>query len=91
MGAHPQAHQGKVKITIECTLDERAYIKMLAAKAHLGLSEFILSYVRSDFPKESRVNNKETMEAIQELREGRGIKCESIDDFWEKMGMNPHA
>ncbi len=31
------------------------------------------------------------MEAIQELRESHGIKCESIDDFWEKMGMNPHA
>jgi hypothetical protein len=28
-----------------------------------------------------------TMESIQELREGRGIKCESIDDFWEKMGI----
>jgi hypothetical protein len=94
MGAHSQAHHEKVKITIECTLDERAYIKMLAAKAHLGLSDFLLSYVRSDFPKKREVNrgvNKETMESIQELREGRGIKCESIDDFWEKMGMNPHA
>jgi hypothetical protein len=90
MGAHSQAHHEKVKITIECTLDERTYIKMLAAKAHLGLSEFILSYVRSDFPQE-RKPNKETMEAIQELRDGRGIKCESIDDFWEKMGMSPNA
>lgn len=90
MVANSHAHPGKVKITIECTLDERTYIKMLAAKAHLGLSEFLLSYVRSDFPKD-RKPNKETMESIQELREGRGIKCESIDDFWEKMGMNPHA
>jgi hypothetical protein len=90
MGAQSQAHHEKVKITIECTLEERTYIKMLAAKAHLGLSEFILSYVRSDFPQE-RKPNKETMESIQELREGRGIKCESINDFWEKMGMSPHA
>lgn len=91
MSANSQSHQEKVKITIECTLDERTYIKMLAAKAHLGLSEFILSYVRSDFPKERRQPNKETLESIQELRDGRGIKCESIDDFWEKMGMSPHA
>ncbi len=94
MAAHSQAQHEKVKITIECTLDERTYIKMLAAKAHLGLSEFILSYVRSDFPSDfprERKPNKETMESIQELREGRGIKCESIDDFWEKMGMSPHA
>lgn len=90
MGTHSQSHHEKVKITIECTLDERTYIKMLAAKAHVGLSEFMLSYVRPDFPK-GRKPNMETLEAIQELRDGRGIKCESIDDFWEKMGMSPHA
>ena len=27
MGAHSQAHHEKVKITIECTLDERTYIQ----------------------------------------------------------------
>lgn len=90
MGTHSQSHHDKVKVTFECTLDERMYIKMLAAKAHLNLSDFILSHLRSDFPQE-RKPNKETVEAIQELKEGRGIKCESIDDFWEKMGMNPHA
>ena len=90
MSSHSHAHDEKVKITIECTLDERTYIKMLAAKARLGLSEFILSYVRSDFPRGSRPNKK-TMQAILELKEGRGIKCETIDDFWEEMGMNPHA
>lgn len=90
---HPQArHQDRAKVTIDCTLDERAYIKMLAAKAHMNLSEFILSYLRKDFPvlKEKKPN-KQTMESIQELKEGRGIKCESVDDFWEKMGMSPHT
>lgn len=67
MSTHSNTHREKVKITIECTLDERAYIKMLAARAHLGLSEFMLSYVRPDFPKGSKPN-KETMESIQELR-----------------------
>lgn len=90
MSAQSQQHHHKAKVTIDCTIDERAYIKMLAAKAHMNLSEFILSYLRKDFPKEKKPN-KQTMESIQELREGRGIKCESIDDFWEKMGMNPHA
>lgn len=32
----------KAKVTI----DERAYIKMLAAKARMNLSKFILSYLR---------------------------------------------
>ncbi|MGZ3634327.1 MAG: hypothetical protein ACXVAJ_08400 [Parachlamydiaceae bacterium] len=85
MGAHP--HQEKVKMTIECTRDERMYIKMLAAKAHQNLSEFILSYVREDFP-EFKKPNKETLEAMKEIDEGGGIECDSIDDFWKKMGIS---
>lgn len=45
-------------------------------------------YLASRFPIKA---NKETIEAIQELRDGRGIKCESIDDFWEQMGMSPDS
>jgi hypothetical protein len=37
-----------------------------------------------------RISNKKTQKAIQELKEGRGIKSESIGDFWKKMEMNPH-
>lgn len=87
MAAHSHAHQKKVKMTIECTLDERMYIKMLAAKAHKNLSEFLLSYVREDFP-ESKKPNKETLEAMKEIDEGGGIECDSIDDFWKKMGIS---
>lgn len=90
MCAQSQAHHEKVKMTIECTLDERIYIKMLAARAHLNLSEFILSYVRSDFPKEKKPNKK-TMEAIREGRKGKGIACKSLEDFWSKMGVEPDA
>ncbi len=83
-----QSAHKKVKMTIECTPDERAYIKMLAAKAHLNLSDLILSYLSKDFPKKF---NKETLAAIKELDEGHGTRCISIDDFWEQMGINPDA
>lgn len=69
------------------TLDERMYIKMLAAKAHKNLSEFLLSYVREDFP-ESKKPNKETLQAMKEIDEGGGIECDSIEDFWKKMGIS---
>jgi hypothetical protein len=85
MGAQSH-HHDRAKVTIDCTVDERAYIKMLAAKAHMNLSEFILSYLRKDFPKE-KTPNKETLEAMREIDEGGGIKCDSIEDFWEKMGI----
>lgn len=92
MGAQSQSqhHHDRAKVTIDCTIDERAYIKMLAAKAHMNLSEFILSYLRKDFPQEKKPNEM-TLDAMRESKEGKGIKCDSMEDFWEKMGMNPNA
>lgn len=87
--SHSQ-RRDRAKVTIDCTVDERAYIKMLAAKAHMNLSEFILSYLRKDFPQE-RKSNKVTLDAMRESKKGKGMKCESMEDFWEKMGMNPNA
>ena len=40
------------------------------------------------FPKKP---NKETREAMKELDEGLGTQCESLEDFWEKMRINPNA
>lgn len=45
--------------------------------------------VTKDFPE--KTPNKETQEAMKESEEGRGIKCESIEDLWKKMGMKPSA
>lgn len=88
MGSHSSPHHDKVKVTIECTADERAYIKMLAAKAHLNLSEFVLSYLRADFPRKP---NKETLQAHEEALSGGGVDCDSLEDFWEQMGVKPSA
>ena len=88
MGAYFHAHHDKVKVTIECTADERAYIKMLAAKAHLNISELILSYLRNDFPRKP---NKETLQAHEEALRGGGFDCDSLEDFWEQMGVKPSA
>lgn len=82
-------HQAKAKVTIDCTIDERAYIKMLAARAHMNLSEFILSYLRKDFPQEKP--NQTTLEAMEESKKGKNTKHNSLEDFWEAMGMTPHA
>lgn len=88
MAAHSHANHNKVKVTIECTADERAYIKMLAAKAHMNLSELVLSYLRTDFPRKP---NKETLKAHEEALNGGGVDCDSLEDFWEQMGVKPSA
>jgi antitoxin component of RelBE/YafQ-DinJ toxin-antitoxin module len=64
---------------------------MLAEKAHMNLSEFILSYLRKDFPIKQKKPNKKTLAAMKEAEEGGGIECDSIDDFWEKMGIDRSA
>jgi hypothetical protein len=84
MDSHSRAHKDKVKVTIECTADERAYIKMLAAKAHLNISELVLSYIRTDFPRKP---NKETLQAHEEALSGGGVDCYSLEDFWQQMGV----
>lgn len=90
MAAHSSAQQhDRAKVTIDCTLDERAYIKMLAARSHMTLSEFILSYLRKDFPQDEP--NKDTMQAIKDTKEGRTTRSKSLNDFWAKMGVKPSA
>lgn len=79
----------KVKMTFECTIDERAYIKMLAAKKHMTLGELLLSYVEADMPKKKP--NKKTLEAHKEALEDGGEPYESMDDFWEGMGVKKGA
>ncbi|MCB1114358.1 MAG: hypothetical protein KDK62_06340 [Chlamydiia bacterium] len=79
-------HSDKVKLTVECTYDERAYIKMLAIRSHMTISDFILAHLRKDFP---HIPNEETELAIEELEKGKGKKAESIQEFWKQMGVGP--
>lgn len=91
MGAQSHSHE-KTKVTFDCSVEEKTYIKMLAAKAHMTLGEFVLSYLRADFPNEKKKKpNKETLEAMRETREGKGKVYESMDAFWKEMGVKPSA
>lgn len=82
-------HKEKVKMTFECTIDERAYIKMLAAKKHMTLGQLLLSYVEADMLKKKP--NKKTLESHKEALEEGGESYESLDDFWEGMGVKKGA
>jgi hypothetical protein len=88
----------KARLTIECSLDEKTYIKILAAKKHMTISEYLLSFAREEMPqcagqhcKRSHKPNEETKKALKESREGKGETFDSLDDFWQAMGMTPNA
>lgn len=89
--AQPHHQQNKVRVVIECSLDERACIKMLAARKHMTISEYFLSMAKKEMANKSKIPNKETLEAMKELDEGGGHSFESMEDFWGQLGMNPNA
>ena len=88
MATHSDTHHEKVKVTFECSIDERTYIKMLAAKRHMTISEYILFNVRPNLP---RTPNAETIEALKERREKNLKSYKAVEEFWEAMGIDPNA
>lgn len=46
---------------------------------------------KEEMVTKSKIPNKDTLEAMKELDEGRGTHCKSLDDFWEQMEINPDA
>lgn len=82
----------KVRLSVDCTEEERKYIKMRAASCGLTISEYLLSFARAEMPKrtrrQARVPNKRTERALREAREGTEETYESIDEFWEAMGID---
>ncbi|NGX42407.1 MAG: hypothetical protein K940chlam7_00687 [Chlamydiae bacterium] len=83
--------QHKVRLSVDCTENERMYIKMLAAKEKKTISEYLLSLTYKHMPKK-RIPNKETQKVLRETEEGKNLENhDSLDDFWEAMGMNSNA
>jgi len=84
----------KVRLSVDCTEQERRYIKMLAAKKGKSISEYLLSFARKEMPKKAkhtpRVPNKRTKKALKEAEEESGETYDTIDEFWEAMGINPN-
>jgi hypothetical protein len=86
-----QQHHHKVRVVIDCSAAERAYIKMLAARKHMTISEYFLSFAKEELASKPKIPNKTTLEAHQEALEGGGTSYESIDAFWSDMGIDRRA
>lgn len=86
------SHDHKVRLTVECSFNERTYIKMLAAKKHMTISELLLAPLRDVLPPdEAHQPNAETIKALEESREKKLESYKSVDDFWKAMGIDPNA
>ncbi|NGX61383.1 MAG: hypothetical protein K940chlam9_00868 [Chlamydiae bacterium] len=85
----------KVRLSVDCTEEERMYIKLLATRSHMTISEYLLSFARREMPqskcRRSHVPNKETQEALKEFHDEEGEVFDTVSDFWDAMGMSPNA
>lgn len=85
-----QSHSNRVKVTIDVSENERTYIKMLATKKKMTISEFIMSYVRPNIPHDEP--NEETQKAMRDVDEKKNLtRCSSIEEFWKVVGIDPNA
>lgn len=84
-------HHQKVRVVIDCSMEERAYIKMLAARKHMTISEYFLSMAKKELESKSKVPNKTTLAAHREALDGGGTAYDSMDDFWNDMGIERRA
>lgn len=86
-------HQ-KVRLSVDCTEDERMYIKMLAAKEKKSISEYLLSFPRAKMPKPTKAKkpNKATEKVLRDTEQGKNLEShDSLEDFWKSMGIDPNA
>ncbi len=94
-----QHHQDKkVRLSVDCTEQERMYIKMLATKKHMTISDYLLLAARKEMPKcgghhckQGHEPNKATEKVLRETDKDENLmEYESLDDFWDALGFN-HA
>ncbi len=56
-------HHEKVRVVIDCSSEERAYIKMLATRKHMTISAYFLSLAMEEIENKFIVLNKTTLAA----------------------------
>lgn len=88
MSTHSHSH--RIKISVDVSEEERIYIKMIAAKKKMTISEYIMSFVRPHLPHSEP--NAETKKAMKDIEENKNLtRYKNVDDFWVDMGLDPNA
>lgn len=83
-----QQHRHKVRVVIDCSPEERAYIKMLAARKQMTISEYFLSFAKEELSSKTKIPNDTTLKAHREALKDGGTSYDSMDDFWSDMGVD---
>ncbi len=82
-----QHHHENVRVVINCSVEERAYIKMLAARKHMTISEYFLAFAKQEMKANFKIPNKTTLAAHKEALEEGGTSYETMEELWNDMGV----
>ena len=86
---HQHQHK-KARLSVDCSFEERRYIKMLAAREDKTISEYLIGLAKAQMPHctKSHILNEKTKSSIEESERGEGIEhYDSLDNFWKSMGV----
>jgi hypothetical protein len=76
----------RIKISVDVSEKERIYIKMIAAKRKMTISEFVMSFVRPNLPHSEP--NEETIRVFKDTDEGKNlIHYKNADDLINKLDL----
>ncbi len=91
----------KVRLVLNCTEEEKMYIKMLAAKEKKTMTDYLLTAPRAKMPKRKcdfpgcdgiHKPNKLTEKVLKESERGENLEQhETVEDFWKSMGIDLDA
>lgn len=82
----------EARLTIDCSLEQKRKIKMLAASKSMTITDFMLGLVEDKFtwcPIDLKhIPNAETIASIEASEKGEGVKkFKSIDHLFEDLGI----
>jgi hypothetical protein len=89
----------KKRLVISCTEEEKMFVKMLAVKNCMSMSEYLLLPAHKAMSKtcahhcmKSHVPNEETARVLRDLDAGGELQDhETLDDFWKSLGLDKYA
>ena len=79
----------KVRLSIDCSPEDRQRIKLLCTLDHKTISEFVMECVHERLHQEKRnLPNRKTAKALRESERGEGVETyDSIEALFSKLDL----
>jgi hypothetical protein len=79
----------KVRLSVDCSQEERQQVKLLCTLHNKTISEWVMECVREKIQSESaNLPNKKTVQALRESDRGEGVVTyDSVEELFSSLGL----